>query len=121
MRKDELNVLLQEFGKVQGQMEGVQISLEHGSSKMNDIIAHENEVAGQIIALKAHCEQTHIDCGAIHQAVSAGCLLRKANTDDESSNSKGSKITMSFNNLMKLLGFVAVIATCGMVAAGNWG
>ena len=108
--------ILTKLGELTGELKGVQTALQNGSKKMDALLTMGQENGQRIYALEQAKDYLHKDCVAIHKAVYDGCV------SNEVSENKNSKITITFGNLMKLLGFVAVIATCGMVASQNaWG
>jgi len=116
MTEHEYNQIIHELGIVQGELKGVQTSLDHGSVKMDNLLDMCRTYEERLQVLECSREFMHKDCDTIHRAVSEMCARNRVDSE-----TKPSKITMSFSNLMKLLAFIAVVATCGMVAANSTG
>ncbi len=110
--------VIEELGSIKTAIRGVEKRLDSGSKKMDMLLEKSIEAGERITAVESTCKEKHSDCESIHTAITAGCIATKANEqvmDKFHEGGKG-KLNITFDQLMKLIGFVALVATCGMVA-----
>ena len=102
----------EELSGVKAELKGVKTRLDSGAKKMDKLLDRSIENGERITAMESTCRERHSACDDIHSKVlNLPCPTVLADTKS----TKG-RVNITFDQLLKFGGFVALIATCGMVA-----